>query len=289
MKALDGALTSAAARTKPVRLASMLGLDSIRGRNLYIAAFFLISLLIAALVANQYVKTTATSTSTKLSNRAQISEVVRRLSNNIWLAENNLQRYMLQPDEALHLATVAMLDRMRIDLETLPKAQWIAPSSKTAKDVHTLITALARLRVEVDRLMIMRTNPSELYPAIPVIYDQLVPAHISFYNTATLAMDDADLLSDIPAQQQVYRQFAAVRHTWTMMILSFRSYMSFRSGLFPGDSQTGARTQLQHIDNYNESLSGQLDQLAEMDKRGLLEFQQTDTLRTLRIEQKKMA
>ncbi len=287
MKALDGALTSAAARTKPVRLASMLGLDSIRGRNLYIAAFFLISLLIAALVANQYVKTTATSTSTKLSNRAQISEVVRRLSNNIWLAENNLQRYMLQPDEALHLTTVAMLDRMRMDLETLPKDQWIAQSSKTAKDVHTLITALARLRVEVDRLMIMRTNPSELYPAIPVIYGQLVPANISFYNTATLAMDDADLLSDIPAQQQVYRQFAAVRHTWTMMILSFRSYMSFRSGLFPGDSQAGARTQLQHIDNYNESVSGQLDQLAEMDKRGLLEFQQTDTLRTLRIEQKK--
>ena len=149
MKPDNGALTSVTMRTKSARFASSLGLNSIRGRNLYIAAFFLISLLIAALVANQYVKTTATSTSTKLSNRAQISQVVRRLSNNIWLTENNLQRYMLQPDEALHLTTIAMLDRMRMDLETLPKDQWITQSSKTAKDVHTLITALARLRTEV--------------------------------------------------------------------------------------------------------------------------------------------
>ena len=286
MKTHDSVLDPAAPPPKSARLMNILGLNSIRGRNLYIAAFFLISLLIAALVANQYVKTTATSTAAKLDNRAQISKMVRRLSNNIWLAENNLQRYMLQPDTALHVTTIAMLERMRIDLETLPKDQWITQSPKTAKDVQMLITALSRLRTEVGRLMIMRTKPTELYPAIPIIYEQMVPAHTLFYNTATLAMDDADLLNDVPTQQQVYRQFATARHTWSMMILSFRSYMSFRSGLFPGDARVGARTQLQHIDNYHESLRRQLDQLEEMDKRGLLEFQQATALRTLRLAQK---
>ncbi len=273
--------------TRSSLLAARLGLNSIRGRNLYISALFSACLLIAALVAQKHVSTTATVTSANLTDRYAVTNLIRDLSNDIWLAENNLQRYMMQPEEPLRLATIALLEHVRGGIEAIPKKQWDSQTPEALENIRTLSAALAKLRNEMDRLMIIRTKPNQLYPAIPIITDELVPAHTEFYNAATLAMDDADLLSDIPAQQQVNRAFAATRHAWGMMILSFRSYMSFRSGLFPGEWQDGTRFQQQHVDEYYAAVTGYMDRLAEMDKQGLLEFQQAEALGTLRVQQKK--
>ncbi len=273
--------------TKTARLATRLGLNSLRGRNLYISALFSASLLIAALAAQNHVSTTAATTSANLTDRHAVNTLIRDLSNDIWLAQNNLQRYLLQPEEPLRIETLALLDHIRIDIEAIPNKQGNSQAAETFQNVHTLTVALTKLRTEMNQLMVIRTQPNQLYPAIPIISNELVPAHTEFYNAATLAMDDADLLNDVPAQQQVYRTFAATRHTWSMMILSFRSYMSFRSGLFPGDWQDGARKQIQHVDDYNTSVTTLLNRLTEMDKQGLLEFQQSDELNIMRAQQKR--
>ena len=273
--------------TKSARLATRLGLNSIRGHNLYVSALFSASLLIAALVAQNHVSTTVTTTSANLADRYAVNALIRELSNDIWLAQNNLQRYLLQPEEPLRVETMTLLDHIRTDIEGIPKKQWDGETPETLENVRALSATLAKLRNNMDQLMIIRTQPNQLYPAMPIISNELVPAHTEFYNAATLAMDDADLLNDVPAQQQVYRTFAATRHTWSMMILSFRTYMSFRSGLFPGDWQDGTRIQMQHVDEYYATVSGLLGRLAEMDKQGLLEFQQTEALNSMRVQQKK--
>jgi diguanylate cyclase (GGDEF)-like protein/PAS domain S-box-containing protein len=287
MQAPQDTQTSVTGDTGTAHLAAKFGLNSIRGRNLYVSGLFSVCLLIVALVAHNHVGTTAATTSANLTDRGAVNDLIRDLSNDIWLAENNLQRYMLQPEEPQRLATLALLDHIRTDIEGIPKEQWGGQTPAALENVRTLSSALTRLHNEMGRLMLIRTKPNQLYPAIPIVSDELVPAHTEFYNAATLAMDDADLLSDVAAQQQVYRTFAATRHTWSMMILSFRSYMSFRAGLFPGDWRDGTRLQLQHVEEYYETVSGLLASLAEMDKQGSLELQQADALHTMRAIQKK--
>lgn len=278
---------SISGNARGVFLTARLGLNSIRGRNLYVSALFTACLLIAALVAQNYVRTTVSTTSANLTDRYAVNDMIRDLSNNIWLAENNLQRYLLQPEEPLRLATISLLDRTRINIESIPKKKWGGQNPEALEHIHTLSTALTKLHKEIDRLMIIRTKPDQLYPAIPIISAGLVPAHAEFYSATTLAMDDADLLDDIQTQQQVYRAFAATRQSWSMMVLSFRSYMSFRSGLFPGNWQEGTSLQQKHVDEYDASVSEHLNRLAEMDKQGLLELRQADSLKTMRTQQKK--
>jgi diguanylate cyclase (GGDEF)-like protein/PAS domain S-box-containing protein len=277
--------TTGTTRSSP--LAARLGLNSIRGRNLYVSALFSALLLIAALVAQNHVGTAASATSGNLTNRYAVNDLIRDLNNDIWLTENNLQRYMLQPEEPLRIETLGLLDHIRADIEDIPRQPWGSQAPEALENIRSLSVALGKLRSEIDRLMIIRVEPNQLYPAIPIISEVLVPAHTEFYNAATLAMDDADLLSDIPAQQQVHRTFSETRHAWSMMILAFRSYMSFRSGLFPGDWRDGTHQQLQHVDEYYATVSRLMDQLSEMEKQGVLEFQQSDSLAGMRTQKKK--
>ncbi len=287
MREQNAAQTGASRTANGARLAATLGLNSIRGRNLVVSGLFSACLLVAALVAHTHVGTAATATSVNLADRDAINALIRDLNNDIWVAQNNLQRYMLQPEEPLRLATLSLMEHIRVDIENIPRKKWDSQTPAALDNIRTLSTALNRLHGQMNQLMLIRTKPNQLYPAIPIISAGLVPAYAEFYSAATLAMDDADILSDKPEQQQVHREFAAARQTWSMMVLSFRTYMSFRSGLFPGDWREGAGLQQQHVDEYDASVTDHLRRLAAMEQQGLLELHQADSLSSMRGQQKK--
>lgn len=280
---------NATGRNRPAKnagLSKKYGLDSIRGRNLYISALFSASLLIAALVAQDHVSRTAAISSTNQTDRNAISGLIRDLSNHIWLAENNLQRYMLQPKEPLRLAILVQLDHMQETLQIIPARQLQVQTPAALKNVQALGAAVSKLHSEIDQLTLIRSNPDKLYPAMAAISGNLVPAHFEFYSTATQAMDDADVLSDIPAQREAYRLFAAARHSWSMMILSFRTYISLRSGVLPSIRSDGVQRELLYVSEYAESVRNLLNELSQMDKHGQLELQQPQHLERMKVTHK---
>lgn len=254
---------------------------SLRTRYLAVAALFVVFLLGAAWVGEIQVGDAAHRAADNTDVRHQARQILRKLVDNVWRSENDLQSYLLVPEAALS-------NRMRDDMNAalalshdLAATPWINDSTPLRKDVETLTATLQELKDQTDRLLDIRVDVEKLLPAMPVMINHMLPANDSFYTAATLAMDEVDERRSQKDQAEIYRLFADSRHTWTLMIGAFRNWVASRFFIF-GEPETSMRAQAANIALYAEGVERLLAQLSERNKRQSLEFQQSESLATMR-------
>ncbi len=254
---------------------------SLRTRYLAVAALFAVFLLAAAWVGQTQVGDAAQRAAGNSDVRHQARQLLHKLVDGVWRSENDLQSYLLVPEAALS-------KRMRDDMDAavalsreLAATPWINNSPALRKDVEALTATLQELEVQTDRLLDIRVDVEKLLPAMPVMVNHMLPANDSFYTAATLAMDEADDFRSREDQAEIRRLFADTRHTWTLMIGAFRTWVSNRFFIF-GEPESSMRVQAANIALYAEGVERLLMQLSERNNRRLLEFQQSESLATMR-------
>lgn len=264
------------------RLAQRLGFDSIRGRYLFVAAFFIAFVLAAGWAAQVVVDRTSQRSSVNVSEREQVNRLLNDLSNDIWLTETALQGYLMTPDKTQRLATRSSLDHLVTDLAKLTATEWVQQSSGRRQKLQSLHETMLELRRQSERLMDIRSDAEQLFPAMRLMLEKMLPPNIEFLTLANLAMDEARTLRDKPFQDEIRWLFSEARYAWTNMIGDFRVFVANRFGIFPGDPEAGMKTQHQRIEFYNEMLGRHLTSLTEFEKRNSLHFQQSESLVQMR-------
>ncbi|MBI5611539.1 MAG: EAL domain-containing protein [Gammaproteobacteria bacterium] len=253
---------------------------SLRTRYLAVAALFVLFLLAAAWVGGIQVGDTVHRAAGNTEVRHQARQILHRLVGSIWESEDHLYNFLLAPE-------AARAKRLQDDLNTalalsreLAASPWIADSTTLPNDVETLATTLEELKGQTERLLAVRVDVEKLLPAMPVMVNHMLPANDSFYTAATLAMDEADERRSQNDQTEIYRLFADSRHTWTLMIGAFRTWVSNRFFIF-GEPEASMRAQAANIALYAEGVERLLAQLSALDKRHALEFQQSESLASM--------
>ena len=246
------------------------------------AAFFIAFVLAAGWAAQNVVNRSAQRSSVNVSEREQVNHLLNELSNDMWLTETALQGYLMTPDKAQHLATRGSLDRLIVDTAKLSDTAWVQESSARREKLQDLQETILELRRQSERLMEIRADAEQLFPAMRHMLEKMLPPNIEFLTMAGLAMDEARTQRDKPSQDEIRWLFSEARYAWVNMIGAFRVFVANRFGIFPGDPEAGMKEQHQRIEFYYEMLGRHLTSLTEFEKHGTLEFQQSDSLTQMR-------
>lgn len=261
------------------RLAS-LGGDSLRGRYLYLATAFALLLLAAAFLGERLVTGASGRSQANVLERQELRADLRRLTDAFWRAQTELERFLLVPDtaqgETLRTALVAVHAQV-----TALGSRPTGTSVLRGDDIRALAASVAALQKATDRIIRLRMSSEELYPAVPVMLTYMLPAAVEFDSLASLALDEAEALPETSGQQQAFRAFARARHDWAQMISAFRNWITSRFGIFSDPTLT-LTSQMHNVDMYYERVTADLDALTVLERRGALEFQQTESLAQMR-------
>jgi hypothetical protein len=139
-----------------------LGFDSIRGRYLLVAGFFVVSMLAAGWAAQKIVDQTARQSSVNLTEREQVGRLLNELSNDIWLTETALQSFLLSPGKQQRTTTLATIDHLIADTGIYP-----SPLARLLLgDKLQRLADIQELR-QSDRLMEIRANGNAVSRSAP--------------------------------------------------------------------------------------------------------------------------
>lgn len=258
-----------------------LGLASIRGRYLYAAVILSLLLLLAAAVGHHLVRDATHRSIGNTGEREQLRQGLRAISDQLWNSQSALQGYMIAPEPDAQASVLQCLDDARSGVAHLNASLAIADDPDHQARLARLDAKLQRLHREVARVMEVRGQAERLYPAIPIMRDTLLPAHSRFYTSAALALREAEEFSELPSQQEIHRVFAEAQHQWTMMIMSFRTWVSARFGIF-AEAASSQEAESHNVAFYHEGVARRLARLAELERQGRLEFVQTESLAHMR-------
>ena len=260
------------------RLLALFGVNTLRGRFLYMAGLLLALLVVAAWVVNQRVAEVSGDNAANLSDRHDAYALTRDLSGGIWEAEQTLQNYMLSPSVETRGKFDSQMAHLANDTEKLMHTVWVRRTSGTREKTEALLHDLRNLRGDGLRLMILRSSSLQAFPAMPIMINKMQPAVQEFYTAAALALNEAENLISQPYQVEAQRLFYDALYAWSRTVDSVRLYVSGRFGIFDASAEVGMTTHAAALEDFAERVMHNLAQLSALQKQGRLQLQQEQSL-----------
>jgi diguanylate cyclase (GGDEF)-like protein/PAS domain S-box-containing protein len=252
----------------------IIGLSSIRGRFLLVSVFFVLGLLIAAWIGQNKVNETTSSNLNLSSERQILARTMQQIINHVWQTKNSLQKYMLEPKATTKKEFLENINKAISTASELDKTGWVQKIPKVQQHALVLQNNLRRIKSSGLKVMHLRINPVELYPAVGLMIHDLLPVNAEFISVSSLSIDEAFELYDQPQQKELHRLYSDLRYAWVSMISAFRNIVANRFGIF-GDPKAGMRGQSQNVYLYAERIVRDIKQIRAIQKKIKPGFDQT--------------
>jgi diguanylate cyclase (GGDEF)-like protein/PAS domain S-box-containing protein len=263
------------------RVRRWFGINTLRGRFLYMAGLLLALLVVMAWTVNNRVREVSSANAANLTDRHRVYVLTRDLSNAMWAAQQDLQNFMLQPAAAQHERFAVTLAYLIDDSEQLAQTAWVRRTAGRRERLESQLRNLRRLRAEGLRLMEIRSSPLRTFPAMPIMLDRMQPHTEEFIAITALAIDEAKEHVSRPGQLEALQLFYDTLYAWSRMTDAFRLYVSNRFGIFNTSPETAMGAQSGAVEDFANRIHNNLARLAELDKRGLLRFEQSASLENM--------
>lgn len=259
----------------------VLGLASLRGRYLYVAVLFVLTLVGAAGLGSLNVRHATGQALDNTGTRHEIRRTLRELTEEVWATESSLHDYMLAPSGTSRDLVFRHLEQARQLSDRLLAHDWVRRNEEKRHVILGIRSNLEELSRQNERVMDIRVDPEQLFPAMPEMVTRMLPAYTDFNTAATQAMDEVVENLQEPSMIESYRLFAEARYAMTQMIGAFRNWVANRFGIF-GEAESAMRAQAQNIAFYKDMTERALKQINELDTRQKLGLQQHESLKTMR-------
>ena len=129
--------------------------------------------------------------------------------------------------------------------------------------------------------MEIRYSPLRTFPAMPIMIDRMQPHNEEFIAITALAIDEAKEHVSSPGQLEALQLFYDSLYAWSRMIDAFRLYVSNRFGIFDASPEAAMGVQATITEEFSKRILANLARLAELDRRGLLQFEQSSALENM--------
>jgi len=256
---------------------SLLRIHSLRQRYLLVALCVALMILTSALVIHEYVEQTRNATADSIARRSEAAHHSRAVRDAIWGTEYALQTYVLSPSDAARTAVEDQLAEAGRHARILGALDWIR-DEKLDAGVARLAEAISELDLQARRLMAVRSDLDQLFPASGILDDTLSPANAHFNTLVQLALSEAEAETPGSPGQRLFEQ---VQHAWGQMIGAFRLYLIRRAGIY-GDSERGLLDARHDIDLHYGRVLELLEQLRALSDGGRLGLQGGESLSGMR-------
>ncbi len=262
----------------------VLGFDTLRGRFVLMAALVLVLLVVLASILSWRVQQVSSENTANIQDRHDLSAITRDMSDDLWHAGKILQSYLRQPADELRRQYDGLLVQLAGKAAAVAGNSWVQRTAELHDQTRQLEQDLQRLRTEAGILMEIRANPERMYPAMPLMLGKMQVYVQQFTTSATLAIDEANEFAAAPGQLDALRLFYDTLYAWSRTVDAFRLYVADRFGVFSITPEAAMRTQATVVEDFSDRIRRNFTQLDTLDKRGLLQFQQAESLREMQMQ-----
>ncbi len=233
---------------------------SLEGRYLLAAALLSIIVLAMCVSSLGYLDQVSKESSAQLLTRNKMEHITRQLFKNAWDAEYHLLNFTLIPgskhqDDFLKTIDKTLTLTRKLDVIATTELVRARPILKRMRD------NIVQLRKTSIKYIDIRQNSNKLFPAMKIMVGAMSNANSSFYQSASMVIDDLEFSPDDNGYQHI-NLFRDVRHNWTLMIGSFRVYVANRLGTF-GNPEKGLLAQSQNVEMYHLAVQEKLAEIQE--------------------------
>jgi len=257
------------------------GINTLRGRFLYMAGLLLALLVVMAWVISNRVHEVSSNNAANLTDRYHVYELTRDMSDEIWEAEQDLQNFMVQPTAAKHDRFAAILADVIDDSEKLAQTAWTHRTGDMREHLEGQLHNLRQLRAEGLHLMEVRSSPLRTFPAMSIMINKMQPSTDEFISVTAIAIEEAKGNVSSPGQLEALQLFYDTQYAWSRMTDAFRLYVSNRFGIYDNSPEAAMASQTATVEDFSKRVHRNLATLVGLDKRKMLRFEQSTALENM--------
>ncbi len=161
--------------------------------------------------------------------RQQTEGLLQQLRDHLWQTNFHLFNYLLSPNAVTREQIRHQISLARNIASDLDRMAELRSQDHDARPGNAASTGLARridtLRKRLDALIQLRNQPTQLYPALGIIEDQLGPEFLEVVANLQAMIDQEE-------DPEIRRQLRLAWDHWHRMISSFRLYLLRQTGLY---------------------------------------------------------
>ena len=259
----------------------LLDLNALSGRYLVLTLALAVVVTLSVGWAGWILDRATHSSTNSLQARNRVQQLSATVRSSVWQSNFALQAYMISPSDDTQQQVLQAILKAEGKAIELAEVQLEALASEGK--VGLLEERLGTLYLQLDRLMEIRSNPSELHPAMDLMSNYMLPTNDAFVTAINSAM--IELSSDSPnvLASQEYLLLDRIRDGWRQMIGAYRVMVANRFGAF-SDSRSGLDNQAHNVQLFYKQIRLDLNQLADIDERSDLSFQTSDALDEMQVQ-----
>lgn len=246
------------------------GLNSLRGRYLYVVFILTFMFLATAWLGQSYLSETSGTNIYNSEKRNNIIFHTTSINNAVRSAEDDLSAYMKLPNDQHRDGVLENLNLSIKHAELLSHQEWpnnIGIPEKTS----VLQKELAILLNKSKELIDIRLDLNRLFPAMKIIRDSMTPANMEFISAANIAVNEIRS-KEQKKTPEYYFLFDEVRYNWSQMISAFRIYYSASWLGNYGDPKTVLLNQSRNVEILHNDILQKLEQIDTLIGRKNLDF-----------------
>ncbi len=213
--------------------------------------------------------------------RADVSNDSNELARHINEASRILDLYLLDPEKKYRLHFFTELTKAEQLLSRIINSKWIIDNNLIDESRY-LNTLIQRFSLASLKLMNIRADSIEMYPAIKIDDDSMFQTHKNFIQAVNIAIEDTK--GHTPLNLEIYDLFQSVRDKFQRLVSKFRLFMINKMGDMFIESR---ESQLKNIEQYLKDIHTILDsKLSILKDKPEMGFLAGDSINTMKQQLK---
>lgn len=243
-------------------------LHSIRSRYFFIALSSVAVVLIMITFVEQFVSRSNLQLLDNIEHRLEVDRLTDSLHNSITHANQILDLYLINPSENYRTSFNKDIAAGLEIAQVLARNSW-AEANLLGGETKSIVDRFHILLESSNRLMAVRLNANEMFPAMKLANGIMLDANRSFVSSVTFALTESEQ-GTTKIERKVYSQLLLIRDEWRKLINAYRLYLINRLGSF---FERELKSQENDVHTFMRVLSDRLNELQLIADRSELGFE----------------
>ena len=248
------------------------GMDSYRGRYLYLTSFILLLISLLTYTSWSEIYHSSQTTQYNIHKRAETTTNLNTIVNQFQLIHVLIYKYSLSPESVKEIQLMESVTRLLELTERLDIS--VFDDINAARLNNFIIQIPSKIHDDTVNLIALRNSPNDWIPATKIMQEQLFPLNQKINITLNDMLSDDQITDSLNVQSaQIRNGIHHLKVTWLSIISEFRIIVSNRMGIFDGPIK-GVQNRLGNMQILIQQLHDDMDilrvTLASSDYRFIL-------------------
>ena len=254
------------------------GMQSLRYRYLIVALISVLSVLVVIVVEHTFITSSSETRQVNSESRVTVRRISDALQEEMAQVTRQLDLYLIEPKAQYRNQFIESLNSAKRKAEQLHANNWVI-SKEMGFDIDTLRIKLGELDSNAEKLMQIRLQANEMFPAMKLANGSMLVANRTFITKINYAILESQEIAN--KNDPVYKIKLSIRDEWRKMINAYRLYLINRLGsLF----EQALESQARDIHAFYKQIDNLLHELEKYEDHDYMGFESAEAIDVMKDE-----